>query len=74
MTAQMKYYVGYKGNNHCQIFRSKVKPTTENHPNNILFCWGDYGTRRQAEMVAMYQNYYIENERHEAIPCWGAGL
>jgi len=69
-----KYYVGYKGNNHALIFLSKIEPTNENHPNDIHFCWGPYRTRKQAERVAMYQNYYIENDQHYAVPCWGTGL
>ena len=69
-----KYYVGYKGNNHCLIFLSDIEPTTEKHPNNILFAWGGYRTRRQAERIAMYQNYYIENEQGYACPVWGISL
>ena len=64
----MKYYVGYKGHNHALIFRSEIEPTNENHPDNILFAWGGYYTRSKAEECAMYQNYYIENDRHSPIP------
>jgi len=66
----MKYYVGCKGNSHAWIFRSNTEPTTNNHPAGTLFAFGGYTTRRKAEQVAMYQNYFLDNYWNKPIPIW----
>jgi hypothetical protein len=66
----MKYYVGYKGHGRAWIFRSNIDPDTDKHPENVRFCFGGYRTRKQAEQVAMYQNYIIENQWNGPIPIW----
>lgn len=65
-----QYYVGYLKNHRALIFRSNKIPTESNHPKNVLFAWGPYYTRRKATQVAMYQNYYIDNEQNLATPMW----
>jgi hypothetical protein len=56
------YYVGVKSQGHAEIYLSSKEFTSEFHPDNVRFCFGGYRTRKQAEQVAMYQNYIIDND------------
>lgn len=68
------YYVGVKAGGKAWIFRSREIPTSDNHPVNVKYAFGGYRTRREAERVAMYQNFLIQNDRQDDIPMWDKSL
>ena len=61
------YYIGYKGNGRAEIYLSDKEFTESYHPENVLFAWGGYRTRKKAEQVAMYQNYGLDNAWNKRI-------
>jgi hypothetical protein len=61
------YYVGYKGNGRAEIYLSSKEFTESFHPENVRFAFGGYRTRKQAERVAMYQNYGLDNDWNKRI-------
>ena len=61
---RQKWYVGVKGNYHCDIFKDQPDNVTQDNYPKYNYCFGGYNTKRKALQVAMYQNYYIDTPQH----------